>query len=151
MTIELKAISNLKLIKSLSPPLGSALVQAFASIGQEFMLGKGEELYREGEDGDNTGVILISGSMEISHANKTVKVVKAVEILGEMQQMNETGQRVATLRATEPSTVLKFSWHDLINALLENPSITQEQRTELQTALTQFATQRIQELFESKR
>jgi CRP-like cAMP-binding protein len=69
-----KAIASVPLIKALSPELRDAVVQILDSVGEKLILSKGETLYHEGEEGDNTGVLLISGSVEISHAVPTSKL-----------------------------------------------------------------------------
>ncbi|MFP6616215.1 MAG: cyclic nucleotide-binding domain-containing protein, partial [Candidatus Hydrogenedentota bacterium] len=94
MVNQSKKIASVPLIKDLSPVLQDAVVQILDSISEELMLNKGETLYHEGEEGDNTGVLLISGSVEISHGNTDPKIVKAPELFGEMRQMNDKGQRV---------------------------------------------------------
>lgn len=76
--------------------------------------------------------------------------MKAPELFGEMRQMNEKGQRVATVCANEPSTILRFSWHNFIGVLLKISSISPEQRKELRRALNEIGNDRLQELFDSK-
>ncbi len=150
MANQSKKIASVPLIKDLSPVLQDAVVQILDSISEELMLNKGETLYHECEEGDNTGVLLISGSVNISHGNTDPKIVKAPELFGEMRQMNHKGQRVATICANEGSTILRFSWHNFIGVLMKISSITKEQRVELRRALNQIGNTRLQELFDSK-
>lgn len=141
-------IESVPLLKGLSEHLRTNAALILGAISDESVMAKGETLYREGEDGDNTGVILVAGSVEVTHGNTEPKIVKAPEILGEMHQLNSTGQRLATVRIHEPATVLTFSWHNFVGLIMTSGRIPKDQQQELREAMNATGVARVQELFD---
>lgn len=141
-------IESVPLLKGLSAGLRTSIATILGAISEECTLAKGETLYREGEDGDNTGVVLVHGSVEVTHGDSEPVIVTAPDLLGEMQQLNETGQRVATVRVHDPATVLKFSWHNLVGLVMTSGRIPVDQQQELRNAMNETGMHRVQELFD---
>ena len=142
------AIESIPLLQGLSPSLRTNAALILGAISDECTMAKGETLYREGEDGDNTGALLVAGSVEVTHGDSKPKIVKAPELLGEMQQLNDTGQRLATVRIHEPATLLIFSWHNFVGLIMTSGRVHKDQQDELREAMNATGVSRVQELFD---
>lgn len=77
-----KIISKVPLVTALQSGLHESVVDAICDIGEEGTLAAGDTLYEKGEDGDNTGMVLLSGSVEVSHNDSKRKIVHAPELFG---------------------------------------------------------------------
>lgn len=141
-------IESVPMLKGLSEALRTNAALILGAISDECVMVAGETLYREGEDGDNTGAILVDGSVEVTHGSSEPKIVKAPEILGEMQQLNDTGQRLATVRVHDAATLLIFSWHNFVGLIMTSGRVPKDQQAELREAMNATGVARVQELFD---
>lgn len=141
-------IESVPLLKGLSDGIRNNASLILGAISDECTMAKGETLYREGEDGDNTGSILVTGSVEVTHGDSEPMIVNAPDILGEMQQLNDTGQRLATVRIHEPATLLTFSWHNFVGLIMTSGRVPKDQQDELREAMNASGVSRVQQLFD---
>jgi membrane protein len=85
-------------------------------------LDPGQVIFTEGESGD-TMYYVVSGTVTLSRASQTLRVMKTGEYFGEMAMLL-TAPRSATATASEPDTrVLAISAANLQDVLNQNPQI----------------------------
>lgn len=143
--IHLEQVCRIPMLDSLSDSSRKAVASVLLQTARETTLTKGDVLYRGGDDSDNTGTLLVKGSMTVERDGKSI-TVKAPEILGEMQQLNKTGQRVATVTAKEESIVLEFGWHDFVYTAVTMNALTETQQRQFKKALSDFVGRRLKQL-----
>lgn len=114
-----KQILAVPSIHALTPDLKSRIAMILLWIAYEADVPAGEIIYSRGADDEDTGCVLVSGSVQISVKGETVKECAAPEILGEMKQFTHANKRTATVRAKDNASILSFYWRDLI-ALTES-------------------------------
>lgn len=97
-------------------PLGSDLRVKVAAIiescGKSLSLGGDDVLIHEGDVAGGSGFVLLSGTMRVEQEGQPSVSIGAPALLGEMHQFNPKAQRTATVSASSPCEVLKFSWFD---------------------------------------
>ena len=87
-----------------------ALVDLFLEVGELLSVGPGEQLLHEGDVGGEQGYILLSGDVEVSREGGGALTLSAPATLGEMQQLNPSSVRTATVKTATECDVLKFNW-----------------------------------------
>ncbi|MCH7960420.1 MAG: Crp/Fnr family transcriptional regulator [Candidatus Hydrogenedentes bacterium] len=139
-------VSQIAMLQELDAAMRGLVCQILLSSTKAYTLAKGEVLYELGAEDENTGAILVKGAMKIDVEKGSSIRVRAPELLGEMQQLSESGQRTATVSATEESVVLEFAWHDFVYMVNGDPGLTEEQQTAVKDMLVKFAGARAVEL-----
>jgi CRP-like cAMP-binding protein len=138
-----KQILEVPAIRDLPPELKSRVSMILLWIAHEADVAAGEDIYSQGAQDEDTGCVLVSGTVEISWADKPPKTVAAPEILGEMKQFTRDRERTATVRAIEDVSILTFYWHDLI--ALSQEVIGSDQQPTIRDVITQLAGERLLE------
>ena len=139
-------VSEIPMFHSLPSDLRRRLRDIFVDISSERTLEAGDVVYEKGSEDENTGAILIEGTLEVRGDPDHKFQVSAPNIVGEMQQLNEFGQRTATVSVTEKAVLLEFSWDDFVRTLSEHAVITQDERAKIKKAFTACAGDRLKEL-----
>jgi hypothetical protein len=138
-----KQILEVPAIRELPPELKSRVSMILLWIAHEADVAAGEEIYSQGAQDEDTGCVLVSGTVEISWEDKPPKKVAGPEILGEMKQFTRDRQRTATVRAADDVSILTFYWHDLV-ALSQEVTGSDEQLT-IRDVITRLAGERLLE------
>lgn len=138
-----KQILDVPSIHALPPELKSRVAMILLWIAHEAEVPSGEVIYSQGAEDEDTGCVLVSGSVQISVEGETLKECAAPEILGEMKQFTEVNQRTATVRATEDASILTFYWHDLV--LLSETIFSNEDQLSIRDVITKLAGRRLME------
>jgi hypothetical protein len=102
---------------------------------------KGKLIYAEGAEDPGTGALLVEGSLELRVGTREPFRLEAPDLLGEMQQFDQYGQRTATVTAAEDSVVLKFAWEDFVGVCFS--VLSKEQQTEVKDVLAKHAADRL--------
>jgi len=139
-------IIDIPVFNAMNTGLRARLSEIISSIGEPRVLKKGEVLYQEGDEDENSGAILLDGSLSVSSKVGPVLTVHAPDMLGEMLQFDTYGQRTATVVAATPATVLQFSWHEFIARVRDTPMITKADQAALKDALESYASKRLKQL-----
>ncbi len=106
----------------------------------------GEVLYERGQEDENTGALLVRGTMRIRRRGGDPIFVEAPEILGEIRHLLKSGERSATVEAENDVTVLEFSWPDFDYMATKLEGLKPAQFQEFQAVLRQWAKERLAEL-----
>jgi len=138
-----KQILDVPSIHSLAPDLKSRVAMILLWITHEADIPKGEIIYSQGAEDEDTGCVLVSGSVQISVEGETLKECRAPEILGEMKQFTKVNQRTATVKASEDCSILTFYWHDLI--MLSDTVFSGEDQLAIHDVITKVAGRRLME------
>ena len=141
-------VSEMPVLQALPSDLRRRLGEILVDISSERTLEAGDVVYEKGSEDENTGAILIKGAFEILGDPDHKFQVSAPNIVGEMQQLNQFGQRTATVSVTEKAVLLEFSWHDFVQTLSDHAVITQDDRAKIKEAFTACAGDRLRELTE---
>ena len=139
-------VSQIAMLQELDAATRGLVCQILLSSTKAYTLAKGEVLYEMGAEDENTGAILVKGAMKVEVENDESIRVRAPELLGEMQQLSESGQRTATVSATEESVVLEFAWHDFVYMINGDPGLTEEQQIAVRDMLMKVSGAREAEL-----
>ena len=145
--LHLEQVCRIPMLESLSDSTRKSVASVLVQTAKETTLEKDDVLYRGGDDAENTGTLLVKGSMSVERDGKLV-TVRAPDLLGEMQQLNKTGQRVATVTALEESIVLEFAWHDFLYTAVAMKALTEDQQREFKKTIGDFVGRRLKELSE---
>lgn len=145
--IHLEQVCRIPMLDSLSDSTRKSVASVLLQTAKELTLERGEVLYQGGDDSDNTGTMLVKGSVTVERDGKSV-TLNAPELLGEMQQMNKTRQRAATVTAQEQCIVLVFNWHDFVYTAVTMNALTENQRHEFKNSIGKFVGRRLNELSE---
>lgn len=139
-------ISDVPVFNAMNVGLRGRLAEIIGSISEPRVLKQGDVLYKKGAEDDNTGVVLVDGSLSVGGDEGASVTVTAPDLLGEMLQFDQFGQRTATVTAAGPATVLEFSWHDFIARVRNTPAITKDDQDSLKNALSSYASRRMHQL-----
>jgi len=131
---------------SLNTALRGRLAEILTMISQPRVLNAGDVLYQQGAEDESTGAILVEGILSVTADGGPAISVAAPDLLGEMQQFDQYGQRTATVTAEGPVTVLEFSWHEFVSRIRETPTITKEDQAAVKSALEAYANMRLHQL-----
>lgn len=140
------AVNRIPMLKDLDQQTRDAVCDVLLASTKAYTLDEGDVLYEKGAEDEHTGAILVEGTMWVSPNSKDRLEVKAPQLLGEMQQLSETGQRTATVTAKEKSVVLEFSWHDFVYVVSSNGTLSPEQQIAVKNVLVKHAGARKEEL-----
>ncbi|NUM56250.1 MAG: cyclic nucleotide-binding domain-containing protein [Candidatus Hydrogenedentes bacterium] len=109
-----KRLLLLPFITELPEPLRARIAMCLLWIGQPAQFAVGDAIFVQGDEDENTGCVLLQGEVEVLRGNQDAVRVQAPELLGEMQQLEPTAQRTATVQAIADAQTLLFSWHDFV-------------------------------------
>lgn len=138
-----KRILDVRSIHELPPEVKSRVAMILLWISHEADVPAGETIYSQGAQDEDTGCILLSGSVTIAVEGETIKECSAPEILGEMKQFTQENERTATVRANEPATILNFYWQDLV--ALSDAAFSGKDHVAINEVITSLAGSRIKE------
>lgn len=139
-------VGAIPMLQSLPEEIRRSVIFMLLKVASRTDLGKGDILYLKGAEDRNTGALLVEGEMHVETDDGDPLLVVAPELLGEMQQFNEFGQRVATVKAATDAIVLEFSWNDFVATAIGPDSLTRSQQLLLKDAFTGIAGERLKEL-----
>ncbi|HLU66400.1 MAG TPA: cyclic nucleotide-binding domain-containing protein [Kofleriaceae bacterium] len=111
------ALRAAPLFSSLS---ADALLPVAALCG-EISLDGGEELFHAGEEGDALYVV-VEGEVEVVRQGEAIARLGPGECVGEMAAL-DWEPRSATVRALEPTTVVRLERNDLMDLLTDYPEL----------------------------
>ncbi len=138
-----KKILDVPSIHALPPSLKSRMAMILLWIGHEAEVPAGGEIYSQGAQDEDTGSILVSGSVQISVKGETIRECAAPELLGEMKQFTEANKRTATVRAVDDATILTFYWQDLV--MLNDTVFSGQDQVAIRDVITEVAGFRLKE------
>lgn len=144
--IYIQYVEHIPMIRELAMSTRDKVAGAIVDVSHRLKIAPGEKLYKKGSEDDNTGVVLLQGRMIVDSNTGTTLEVEGPELLGEMQQFDQLGQRTATVSAKSEALLLEFSWHELIDRLLQDADFTLEHRLELRKIVVKYANERLAEL-----
>lgn len=139
-------IFEIPMLQVLPSALRRWLCDILVGISSERTAEAGDVVYEKGSEDENTGAILIEGAVEVRGDPSHTFQVTAPNIIGEMQQLDEYGQRTATVTVTEKAVLLEFSWGDFVRTLSERAVISQRDRAKIKEVFTACAGDRLKEL-----
>ena len=139
-------ISVIPMFQSLELPLRQELSEVLMDVSVARILESGDTLYKREDEEGNTGAILIEGLLEVVGDHDVRLEVSAPDLVGEIQQFDEFGQRTATVTANEKAIVLEFPWHEFVSRLNERVTISDAERNQVKNVLATFAGDRLKEL-----
>jgi len=141
-----RKIAEIPPFLKLMQPMRDRLAEILAELGEPRVLADQQVLYTMGAEDLNTGAILIEGVLTVDFGHDEPRKVSAPNILGEMQQYNQYGQRMATVKAEGYATVVEFSWHAFVERVRQAPSISETDRLEIQRAFEELIGDRLADL-----
>lgn len=109
-----KKLLLLPFIAELPEPLRARVAMCLMWIGQPAQFAVGDAIFVQGEEDENIGCVLLQGEVEVLRDSLEAIRVPAPNLLGEMQQLEPTAQRTATVQVTIEAQTLLFSWHDFV-------------------------------------
>jgi CRP-like cAMP-binding protein len=139
-------VAGIPAFAKLNTGLKGRLAEIVTSISRPRVLTPGEILYEQGAEDESTGAVLVEGALTVTAEGGPSLTVSAPDLMGEMQQFDQYGQRTATVKAPGAATVLEFSWHEFVSRVRETPSIGKEDQSALKSALEAYATKRLHQL-----
>lgn len=92
-----------------------------AALCGEISLDPGEPLFSTGEEGDALYVVVV-GSVEVVRGDEVVATLGPGECVGEMAAL-DWEPRSATVRALEPTSVVRLERNDLMDLLTDYPEL----------------------------
>ena len=141
-----EALASIPMIHSIKEPARSHIIQIIEDISQAVTVPADTMLIRLGDDMQHTGYAILTGRVKIQGDQTEPIFVSAPELLGEMQQFNQTMERMATVVVIEEAKVLRFKWHDFVSTIQNSAIISKKQRKEIQHVITEHAEKRLKEL-----
>ncbi len=127
-------------IVELPEPMRNRVAMALLWIGQPAQFAVGEAIFVQDDEDEHTGCVLLTGEAEVLRDNQDAVRVAAPELLGEMQQLEPTAQRTATVQVTRDAHTLMFSWHDFV--AYSGALLTTEEQIALRDVLRASAARR---------
>ncbi len=112
-----------RLVKDIGPiaGLGETVAENVAStliaVGELVNWENGYEFISEGDETDDRGFVLLTGSASVTKSSGKSLNVSAPALLGEMKQHSATGKRGATVSTVGPCACLVFEWGALHSRL----------------------------------
>lgn len=139
---QLQRILAIPLLAGLPQAIRERVGRVLLEVSSPATLYAGENVFVEGDEDEHTGCVLLSGEVEVLRGNEEPVRCPAPDLFGEMQQLEATAQRTATVQATYPSEIRIFNWNDFLAAA--GAVLTQEEQIQLRDALKAAAAQRRQ-------
>jgi len=102
---------------SLSPSLSEAWVDSLIEVGTATQVSAGDTIISVLDANTKIGYLLISGEYCIQKQGDPELVKSAPELLGEMAELNPSGTRTASVRATSDIEMISFGWEKMNAAL----------------------------------
>lgn len=115
----------------------NTLVSMLLDVSELHSISEGEVLYVKGHQDENSGAILIEGTVNVDLGKGTLKECTAPELLGEMMQFSEDGIRTSNVSAADDSLLLSFNWHDFVERISE--TFGAEEQRAIRNAVKQYA------------
>ncbi len=109
-----KRLLSVPMVSELPDTLRERVCMIFLWIGQPVHFTEGESIFIQGDEDENVGCVLVEGEVDVIRAHEESRPVFAPELLGEMQQLEATAQRTATVQSVSDTETLLFSWHDFV-------------------------------------
>ncbi len=133
---------NVPMLQDLQEETRAIVTRILLKIAKRLQLASGDVLYTEGAEDTNVGALLVEGALTVQSGDSEPLTVDAPDLLGEMQMLDEYGQRKATVTAAEDSVVLEFGWDDFIG--VARSVLTQEQQVEVRDMIATHAAARLE-------
>lgn len=141
-------VSRVTMLQVLAESTRKIVCEVLLSMAAERDLEEGDILFAEGDEDVHTGVILVEGSMTVGRDSDAPITVQAPEIMGEMHQFDDFGQRTATVIAEEDSKILEFAWSEFVEVCMQE--LDPDAQNELRGMLESHASRRLKELDQSR-
>ncbi len=138
-------VSAIPIMQKLKVETRDAVLAILLDLADEANLVNGDTLYEKGAKDQNTGVLLVKGSVHVDIGESDPVVVTAPDLLGEMKQFDAEGRRTATVSAAEDCVVLRFSWHDFVFRAMTEDGLSPEGQLELKDVIREFVDLRLVE------
>jgi len=128
---------DLPVIAALPGAMRDRVAMCLLWVGRPAQFGVGDTIYVQGQEDENTGCALLDGEVEVLRDHQDAVRVSAPELLGEMQQLEPTAQRTATVQVTADAHALLFAWHDFVG--FSGMVLTTEEQLTLRDAIRDAA------------
>jgi CRP-like cAMP-binding protein len=139
-------VPEIPMLQRLSDGTRKAVAMLMLQISKAYELSPGEVLYERGQEDENTGALLVRGTMRVRRRGGEPIFLEAPEILGEIRQFMKSGIRTATVEAENNVTVLEFSWTDFNYMATELGALKPAQIQEFKAVLKAWAKERLAEI-----
>ena len=103
-------LKELCLLNDFPAAMRSRVMMVFLTVSEDHILRRGSRLFAEDEQSDETGYVLLEGSVTVQKQDGETVTCSGPELLGEMQMLNPRHTRTATVIAGSDVRVLKFNW-----------------------------------------
>lgn len=103
-------INALPFADALSPDVLAGFVDTLGTVGIADDVAPGCVLFTEGDKPSDHAIIVLTGAVSIQKPGAPELEQPAPELLGEMTRFNPTGHRTATVTASQPCSLLRFTW-----------------------------------------
>jgi len=104
------AFSKCEVFKGLDP----ALVGLLIMTGNPASHAEGESIYSKGDPAGGTFALVVSGKVSaVAQSGFAVNELGVGEIIGEVGTISQQGQRTITLKAMEPTRILKWNMGEI--------------------------------------
>jgi CRP-like cAMP-binding protein len=137
---QLDRILAIPLIAKLPESIRDRVGRVLLEVSSPATLYVGEAVFVEGDEDEHTGCVLLSGEVEVLRGHEEPVRCPAPDLFGEMQQLEATAQRTATVQATYQSEIRIFNWHDFVAEA--SAVLNQEEQAQLRDAIKAGAAQR---------
>lgn len=130
-------LGSLPFMLEMPESLKQQVCRILLEVGEFHQVEKGAMLFREGDQHNPDGYVLLSGSVRVAKSYAGDAQAFAPVLLGEVQQFNPRSERTATVEALEDLDTLHFTWdrfHNEVQARLDD-----HEREVLRKALLEYA------------
>lgn len=94
-----------------------AVIGIFAAISDYEKVSSNAVLFQKGDPTADEGILILKGEISVDKEGHPIKHVTGPELIGEMAQLNPTGQRTATVSAVTDLELLRFQWYSFRNEI----------------------------------
>lgn len=141
-------VPSIPMLQRLSEATRHSVASLMLQASKAYELSPGEVLYERGQEDENTGALLVRGTVRVKRRGGAPIYVQSPEILGEIRQFTQSGERTATVEAENDVTVLEFNWNDFNYMATEMGALMPSHFQEFQSVMRAWATERLAELGE---
>jgi CRP-like cAMP-binding protein len=103
-------LKDLRVLEDLPAAMRSRVMMVFLLVSEDHILRHRSTLFTQDEQIDETGYVLLEGSVTIQKQDGETVTCSGPELLGEMQMLNPRHTRTATVIAASDVKVLEFNW-----------------------------------------
>jgi len=135
-----RRLLGLPVLSALPGPVRERVAMCLLWVGRPAHFAVGDTVFVQGNEDENTGCALLEGEVEVLRDHQDPVRVQSPDLLGEMQQLEPTAQRTATVQVTAEADALLFAWHDFVG--YSGMLLNSDEQILLRDAVRAAATQR---------